>query len=675
MKFEPKKIRNFVVAGESGTGKTSLCDLMLYKAKAVDRLGSVDNKTSVSDYTADEQEKRSSIYAAHLNCAWKDTQFFITDTPGYGEFVGEVISGFRASDAALIAVDGVNGIEFGTTRAWKFSNEFKIPRFFFINRLDREQADFYKVLDELQEAYGKTVAIPLTIPKGKEADLSGVIHVLSGENVPDEYKETVEKYKSQLMDTAVESDENLMERYLSGEEISAEEIKQGLHDAIRSGSLVPVFAGSVAKDAGVAEIMDDIVNLIQTPLERHRVSADGTDIIPKEDGDAAAFVFKSVTDPFIGQMVYFRVLTGVFKSNSDVINLTNGGKEHIGQMMILNGKTQIPVDEAAPGCICAVAKLKATKTGDTLGSSADCKAMSPMVFPNPVMAYAISAVKSGEEDKIMQGFSKLCDNDPTLRLERDKETLQVLLKGMGEQHLLMAVRRLKDIAKTDVNLLAPKVPYRETITGKGEGSYRHKKQSGGHGQFAEVHLRVEANPDGYEFVNAIVGGAIPKNFIPAVEKGVQEAMARGPLAGCLVEKMRVTVYDGKFHEVDSSEMAFKIASRMAFREAMAKAKPVLMEPIMSAKIMVPDAYTGEISGCINHKRGRILGMSAEEGLQCIEAEVPYSEMLKFATELRSITQGKGSFEMEFARYEVVGQMVANEIIAKFKAENKEEEDL
>lgn len=675
MKFEAPRIRNFVVAGHSGTGKTSLCDLMLYKAKAVERLGSVDTRTSVSDFTPDEQEKRSSIYAAYLNCPWKDKQFFFTDTPGYGEFVGEVISAFRASGSALILIDGVQGIEFGTTRSWKFATDFKIPRIFFINRLDREMADFFKVLEQLQETYGKTVCIPLTIPVGKESSLSGVINILTEQNPPAEYKEMVEKYRTQLMDTAVESDEKLMERYLEGEILSEEEISRGLHDAIRSGALVPVFAGSTAKDIGAEELMNGIANLCPNPLERIRKSVDGTEVRPSETGDGAAFVFKSTTDPFIGQMAFFRVLTGSIKSNSDIINLNNDTKEHLGQLLLINGKTQTPVDEVVPGCICAVAKLKITKTGDTIATSANCKAMPPMDFPNAVMAYALSASKSGEEDKIMTGLHKLCENDPTLRVERDKETHQTLLKGMGDQHINNAVKRLKELTKVEVILSVPKIPYRETVTGHGEGHYRHKKQSGGHGQFAEVYLKVDPNAAGYEFVNAIVGGSIPRNFIPAVEKGVHEAMERGPLAGCVVEKMKVTVYDGKFHDVDSSEMAFKIASRMAFRDAMAKAKPVLMEPIITARIMVPDSFTGDISGCLNHKRGRILGMEMSEGLQVITAEVPHAEMLKFATELRSITQGRGSFEMEFARYEVVTPVVANEIIAKFQAQNKVEEDL
>ena len=350
-------------------------------------------------------------------------------------------------------------------------------------------------------------------------------------------------------------------------------------------------------------------------------------------------------------------------------------KERIGQLLLLNGKTQTPVDEVCPGCICGIAKLKATKTGDTLGDSlTDNHPMPRQTYPAPVISYGIYATKSGEEDKIINGLQRLAECDPTLVIQRNDETHESLLGGMGEQHIMNAVKNLKALSKVDVNLEAPKIPYRETVTGRGEAAYRHKKQSGGHGQFAEVHLRIEAIPDGFEFVNAIVGGAIPKNFIPAVEKGIHEAMERGPLAGCLVENMRVTVFDGKYHAVDSSEMAFKIATRRAFREAMAQAKPVLMEPLLNVRIMVPDAYTGDITGNLNHKRGRILGMSSEEGLQVLEAEVPQAEMQKYATELRSMTQGKGSHEISFARYDVVPANVMSEIIAKFKAENDDEEE-
>ncbi len=675
MNFEPTKIRNFVVAGHSGCGKTSLCDLMLYKSKAVGRLGSVDAKTSFSDFTPDEQEKHSSIYTAYMSCEWEGFRFFFSDTPGYGPFIGEVIPAYRASGAALVVLDGANGLEIGASRAFKLGKSFDIPKLAFINRLDRDDADFFQVVDQLQEAYGKNVCVPMTLPVGKGANFQGVVSVFGDAAlIPDELKNYAAQCKEVLFDTVAEADEELMERYLGGEQLTEAEVMAGLHDALKAGSLIPIFAGSVAKDIGVSEVMNGISNISQNPLERTRIAEDGTLIKPAADGPAAAFVFKTVLDPHVGQFAFFRVLTGNIRSNSDVINLNTGAKEHLGQLIFLNGKTQIPIEEACPGCICGVAKLKGTKTGDTLGEAASCHIMSQMDFPNPVFSYAISAVKSGDEDKIMNGLQKLCECDPTLHAGVDKETHETIFSGMGEQHLQIALRRLRDIAKVEVNVTTPKIPYREAINGRGEGHYRHKKQSGGHGQFAEVYLRIEPHTERFAFENAVVGGAIPKNFIPAVEKGVLEAMASGPLAGCVVENIKVTVYDGKFHDVDSSEMAFKIAARKAFREAMEKSNPVLKEPVMSVRIFTPAEFMGDISGHLNQKRGRIIGMDAEDGMQILDAEVPLAELAKYATELRSMTQGRGSFEMEFARYEIMAPNIAGEIISKFKAGYVEEED-
>ena len=677
MKIEnPGKIRNFAIAGHNASGKTTLCDQMLFKAGAVSRLGSVDNKTSVSDFTPDEQEKHSSIYSAYLNCSWQENHFFFTDTPGYGEFVGEVISAFRSCGFSMIVLDGEGGIEIGTTRAWKYAKEFKIPKMVVVNRLDRDMADFFAVLKQLQDAYGLTTCVPMTLPVGSGENFSRVVSVLTTpeSEIPDDLKDLVAKYKEQLLDTVAESDEELMERYLGGEALSEEEISKGLHNAIFAGQLVPVFAASGLKDIGVTEIMNGLVFLMPNPLERIRPAADGTIVEPKETGDAAAFVFKSAIDPFIGQMAYFRVLTGQISSNKDIYNLNTGSKERIGQLVLLNGKEQIPVDQVCPGAICGIAKLKATKTGDTLGDSlTNNHAMSRQTYPNPVISYAIRATKSGDEDKIVQGIQRLAECDPTLQLSRNDETHETILGGMGEQHIMNAIRNLKALAKVDVQLDPPKIPYRETINAKGEAAYRHKKQSGGHGQFAEVHLRLEPAEE-FEFVNAIVGGYIPKNYIPAVEKGVHEAMANGPLAGCVVERIRVTVFDGKYHDVDSSEMAFKIATRKAFKDAMAKAKPVLMEPVMSVKITIPDAYTGDITGNLNHKRGRILGMGSEDGLCVLDTEIPAAEIHKYATELRSMTQGKGSHEVAFARYENVPAAVQQEIITKFAAEHADDDE-
>lgn len=675
MKFEPTKIRNFVVAGHSGCGKTSLCDLMLYKAKAVDRPGSVDLKTSVSDFTPDEQEKRSSIYTAYMSCEWNGFRFFFSDTPGYGPFIGEVIPAYRASGAALVVLDGANGLEIGAARAFRLGKSFDIPKLAFINRLDREDADFFRVVSQLQEAYGKNVCVPMTLPVGKGPDFRQVVSVLDDPaQIPDDLKDYAARCREILFDTVAEADEALMERYLGGEQLSEAEIMAGLHDALKAGNLIPVFAGSVARDIGVDEVMNGIINISQNPLERTRIASDGTVVKPAADGPAAAFVFKTVLDPHVGQFAFFRVLTGNIRSNSDILNLNNGTREHLGQLIFLNGKTQIPIDEACPGCICGVAKLKATKTGDTLGESADCHVMSPMSFPSPVFSYAVSAVRSGDEDKIMTGLQKLCECDPTLHVGINQETHETIFSGMGEQHLQIALRRLRDIAKVEVGVTAPKIPYRETINGRSEGHYRHKKQSGGHGQFAEVYLRIEPSAERFEFENAVVGGTIPKNYIPAVEKGVLEAMACGPLAGCVVENVKVTVYDGKFHDVDSSEMAFKIAARKAFRDAMEKANPVLREPVMSVKIYTPAEFMGDITGHLNQKRGRIVGMDAEDGMQVLEAEIPLAELSKYATELRSMTQGRGTFELEFARYEVMPPNVAAVIINQFKAGLSDDEE-
>ena len=673
----PEKIRNFVIAGHNGCGKTSLCDLMLFKAGVVGRIGSVDQGTSVSDFTPDEQEKHSSIYSAYMNMIWNDNHFFFTDTPGYDEFAGEAISAFRSCGFAVIAVDGTNGLEVGTVRSWKLAKQFRIPKAVFINRLDREMADFFQVVEQLQDAYGKNVCVPVTIPVGARDNFSSVINVLTTpvEQIPGELQDIAASYREQLLDTVAEADEALMERYLSGEKLTEQEIAVGLHDAIKAGGLVPVFAGSVSKDIGITELLNGIINFMPNPLERIRVAADGTTIVPKEDGDAAAFVFKSVIDPFIGQMAFARVLTGNICSGKDILNLNMNSKEHLGQLVLLNGKTQTPVEEVCPGCVFGIAKLKNTKTGDTLGASiTNNHAMSPQQYPNPVISYAIRAIKSGDEDKIMGGLIRLQECDPTLKIESNDETHETLLRGMGEQHVMNAVRNLKALTKCDVELDLPKVPYRETVSGSGESAYRHKKQSGGHGQFAEVHLRIESNVNGYEFVNAIVGGAIPKNYIPAVEKGILESMENGPLSGCKVEKIRVTVFDGKYHDVDSSEMAFKIAARKAFKDAMSKAHPVLLEPIMFARITIPDIFTGDVTGNLSLKRGRILGMSTEEGFQVLEVEVPRAEILRYATELRSITQGRGSFEVDFARYEPVPANIQAEMIAKFKAEHQEDED-
>jgi elongation factor G len=665
--------RNFVVAGHSGCGKTSLCDLMLFKAGAVDRLGSVDNKTSISDYTPEEQEKQGSIYSTPLNCKWKGKNLFFVDTPGYAEFIGEMIAPMSVADGLLLVVDATEGLQVGSTRAWKLARKLNVPRFILINQIDQDRSDFMAVLSQLQEAYGKTVCVPVTLPVGQGADFSAVVNVLRDSDIPAELADEAAKYKEMLMDTIAESDESLMEKYLEGEVLSDEEIAMGLHSAVMSGDLVPVYAASVAKDIGVEKLMNSINNLFPDPTIKKKVAmADGSELNISESGEPVAQVFKCVVDPFIGQLTFFKVISGELKSDTEYYNVNTATKERFGPILLLNGKNQKSVSSIGPGAIGAIAKLKNTHIGNTIGAGSSAKALPEIEFPNPVMSYSISPTKSGEEDKIAQGLHKLSESDPTVTLKRNDETHQMLLSGMGDQHLGQIVKKLKDHYKVDVVLETPKIPYRETITVGGEGHYRHKKQTGGAGQFAEVYLRIEPSEDGYSFENKVVGGNIPKNFIPAVEKGVASTLEAGPLVGCHVENVKVTVYDGKHHPVDSNEMAFKIAARTAFRDAMEKAKPVILEPVMKVKITIPNDYMGDITGDLNHKRGRILGMGAEEGLQVVNAEVPLAEMSKYATELRSMTQGRGLFKMDFERYEQVPSNIANEIIAKHKAEQSEE---
>ena len=552
--------RNFVIAGHSGSGKTTLCEALLCKAGVIQRAGTVDAKNTISDFTPEEQEKQSSIYSAVMNCAWKDAKLFFVDTPGYGEFIGQYVAAVRAADAAMVVVDAVDGPQIGTARAWKLAKERNIPRVGVINRLDRERADFKQTLEQMRNNHGKTVVIPLYWPVGSESNLSGVVNVLFDKDVPADIADDVAECRSLWMDAIAETDEALMERYLEGEELTEEEIKKGLRASVVSCSTIPVFAVGAQKNVGVEELLNGIVDIFPTPLEY--VPAEGSDIVVSESGDAYGLVFKSINDTFSGQLAFVRTVSGVFKADSEVYNVSNGTKERFGQLLFMNGKNQTPATEAGPGCIFAVAKLKSTKLGDTLAGSASAKALPGIKFPNGVMSYAVTAAKSGEDEKVATGLHKIIECDPTVRLERNDETHEFLLSGMGDQHLAIVAKRLKDQFKVEAVLSTPKIPYRETITTAGEGHYRHKKQTGGAGQFAEVYLRIAPREEGYEFANEVVGGTIPKNFIPAVEKGVADVLAAGPLVGCTVENVRVAVYDGKYHPVDSNEMAFKIAGRM-----------------------------------------------------------------------------------------------------------------
>ncbi|OGV71212.1 MAG: hypothetical protein A3K19_11765 [Lentisphaerae bacterium RIFOXYB12_FULL_65_16] len=670
-----ENIRNFTLAGHAGSGKTSLADLMLFKAGVVGRIGKVDQGTSVSDFRKEEQERRSSIFSAALHCPWKDHHFFYLDTPGYADFCGEAISAIQVADTVLIVVDAVAGLGPGAIRAWRQATQNNIPRAFFINGMDRDQASFETALKGLQDSYGAAVCIPFTVPVGEGTGLTKVVQVLQGGDVPPEVAEAVKKYRTALLDTAAESDEELMLRYLDGTQLTEAEIAKGLHKAINAGQIVPVFCGTADKDIGIEELMNGIVSFFPSPLGGAPMPLLEGGTQERTAADALGFVFKSVTDPFIGQMTFVRVYSGKFSTEGELHNLSRGGRERLGALLYATGKDQAHAVDAGPGEIIAIPKLKNVGLGDTVSMTSSAKKMSPIQYPQPTMVQAVFPISKGDEDKIGSGLQRLIAEDPTLKLERNPETKQTLLYGMGDQQINTIVNRLQSEFKVQVKLDTPKVPYRETITASGSAIYRHKKQTGGHGQFGEVHLRLDPlRTAEYEFVNEVVGGNIPKNFIPAVEKGVVEAMLDGPLARAKVINFKAAVFDGKYHPVDSSEMAFKIAARGAFRDAIKNARPILLEPIMKLKITFPEEYMGDITGDLNSRRGRILGMDREEGFQVVNAEVPMAETFTYPQQLRSITQGRGSFEVAFDRYDQVPSNVSmkvQETIAKDRQEQEE----
>lgn len=669
---EPGKIRNFVIAGASGSGKTALVDLMLFKAGAVARQGNVDNGSSLSDFRKEEQERKCSIYSSIFNCNWKDSHFFFIDTPGGNDSCGEAMNAINAADMMILVVDAATEIGPGTLRAWRQARDRHMPRLLFINGCDRDNADFFHKLDIVRQACIRKASVPYTLPIGMQGSFSGVNLVLGGGSGAD-----IDEAKKQMMEAVADSDDLLMEKYLETDNLTDEELENGLRNAFLTEKLVPIFAGSVAKDIGVDELMDFVVKCAPTPLDELPLQLDEGEVV-RNGGDAVGYVFKSVNDAFVGQLTYLRVYSGHFTKDSEIFNATKQSKERLGSLLLIQGKNQEPVDEAGPGELVAIAKLKNTGLLDVLTSHSTNIAFAPVVYPQPTTMYAISAAGKGEDDKLAAGLQRLLAEDHTLKVERNAETHQTILSGMGDIQIGLLTHRLKNDFKVQVNLETPRVPYRETVKGVGEESYRHKKQSGGHGQFAEVHMRIEpfagTVEEEYQFGNEVVGGAIPKNFIPAIEKGVAETRMEGPLSHSKVINFKAVVFFGKYHPVDSSEMAFKIATRGAFRAAMAKAKPELLEPIMSLTIEFPDEYMGAVQGDLNSRRGRILGMDRIDAQQVVTAEVPLAEVYSYPAALRSMTQGRGFFTMKFERYDPVPAAIAKKIeeaAAKEDSQNDE----
>ena len=665
-------VRNFVLVGHTGSGKTSLVDALLYKLGVTDRLGNPGDGTSAADWTDEEKNRKITIWAKPFDAVWrpkggKALRLVMLDTPGYADFYGQVVAASHVADAALLTVDATSGVQVGTVRAWKRCEALGLPRAIAITGLDKENADFDGTVAALQDLWGARCEV-VTYPA---ADKKGVVDALSAADAQ------AEAIRARLTDAAAESSDELIEKVLGGEALTADELSSGLRSSVAQGKFIPIFAVMARQSAGLDELMAGFARLMPSPLDRPGKDAEGNEINPAADAPLVAQVWRSINDPFVGQLTMARVWGGTLREKGEIFNAAKEQKENAGTMYLLNGKKQDVAAEVGAGDVVALAKLKATGLNDTLCAPGKTARMAPIVFPKPVVAFAVHPKNQSDEDKLGGGLHKVADDDPTIVVRRNDETHELIISGVGDVQIDVAMERMKHRSKVEVTLSTPKVAYKETVTAKGEGHYKHKKQSGGRGQYGEVYLRIEPMKEGVDhwFVDGIVGTSIPRNFLPAIEKGLVEGMTRGAVAGYPVVNTMVTVYDGSSHDVDSSEIAFKIAARTAFKDGMTKAKPVLLEPIMTARVTIPGDFMGDCTGDMNHRRGRILGMESEDGMQVIVAEVPQAEMFKYSSELRSMTGGRGSFEMEFNRYDVVPSNVAQKIIAEAaKHKHAEEEE-
>ncbi len=677
--MEPGKIRNVAVTGHRGTGKTSLVEAMLFQAGAINRLGTVEAGTTTSDWDEDEQRRQMSLASSLCHLEWQGRKINLIDNPGDAGFTGETIAALRVVEGALVVASAVMGVEVQTSRVWERADGLELPRVVFVNMLDRERADFYRALEQFRAQLSER-CVAIHLPIGSEHELTGIVDLLhmtaytspEGEReggpveIPEEMADAVEKYRTQLLDSVVETDESLMERYLDGEELGTEEVAHALKDAVTRGELFPVACGVATKNLGTTALLDLLVEGVPSPAKRPAS-------IDVNGAGTAAFVFKTVADPFAGRINLFRVLAGSLSSDATVLNARSRAKERVGALLTLQGKDHQPAKEFGEGDIGAVAKLKETTTGDLLLDQERDVEVPKLDFPEPVMSFAVTPKAKGDEEKVATSLRRLAEEDPTLVLRRDPQTGDQLLSGMSQMHVEVAVDRLKSRFSVDVELHQPHVPYLETIRKEARARHRYKKQTGGRGQFGDAEIVIEPLPEreGYEFVDEIVGGVIPQGFRPAVDKGIQEAMQHGELAGAPVQGVKVRLVDGQQHAVDSSEMAFKIAGSMAFKEAYQKADPVLLEPIMEVEVSVPDDAVGAVNGDLNSRRGRLQGMEPRGGMTSIKAEVPMAEILTYSQALTSLTGGRGDYHMHFLRYEEVPTHIAQKVIAEAKKEPEE----
>jgi elongation factor G len=683
-------IRNVAVVGHGSTGKTSLVEAMLFVAKATDRLGKVDDGTAVTDFDPEEQRRKHTINAALAPLEWRDCKVNVIDAPGYPDFVGEVVGALRVADGAIVVVDAVAGVQVQTEVAWDSAVHGGISRLVVVNRLDRENANFETVLDSLRTRFGNSVA-PLQIPIGAEAAFTGIVDLLemkayrfadgqaTAAEIPADLTGPAQAARERLIEAAAETDDALVEKYLDTGELTQEELTRGLHAGVKAGTLVPVLCAAATKLVGITPILDAVIALLPSPAEAAVKATDTAKhgeatLTPDGAGLLAALVFKTVADPYVGKLSYFRVYSGTVKSDSAVVNAAKQKPERIGQVYFVRGKHQEPAGQVSAGDIGAVAKLGDTSTGDTLAAKDHPLVLPPVEFPSPVISMAVEPKSKGDEDKMGSSLQRLTEEDPTFHVRRDAELKQTVISGMGESHLEIMADRLRRKFGVDVALSVPKVPYRETVRGKGKAQGRYVKQTGGRGQYGVCFVEVEplARGGGFEFVDKIFGAAIPNQFIPSVEKGVRKALEEGVLSGSRVVDVRVILYDGKYHDVDSSDIAFQIAGSMAFREAATAAGVVLLEPIVELRVRVPEDEMGDVIGELNAKRGRIHGMEPQgNGTTVVHAHVPQAEVLRYASDLRSSTGGRGTFEMTFSHYEEVPAHIADKIVASAKQHKAE----
>lgn len=685
--YAPDAIRNVGLFSHMGLGKTTLAEAMLFNAGAINRMGRVDEGTTTSDYDPDEHRRTMSVNLSVLPLEWNGHKINIIDAPGYADFVGEVAQSMRVVDGAVLLACAVNGLEVGTEQAWEYCRARDLPRIVVVNRMDRENASFERTLEQLRETFGKCV-VPVQVPIGSRDQYRGVVDLLDRKAlmfgadgkieegaIPAELEEEVKQFADQLMESVAETDDELIMKYLEGEPLTHDEVVRGVHDGVRSGSIVPVFSSAALSNKGIGLLLDAITTFLPSPAEAGAVTAKTPqgkqeELAPDPSGPLAAVVFKTLADPFIGKLTYLRVYSGTLRPDGQIWNASKEKDERIGTLMTMRGKNQEPATEVPAGDIAAVAKLAVTTTGDTLCTKDHQVVLDGVTFPQAVYAAAVEAKSRQDQDRMGPALQRIQEEDPTIQIRRDAETGQTVISGMGDSHIEITVERIKRKFGAEMTIQPLRVPYRETLKSKVVAEGRFVRQTGGHGQYGVCSIEVEPLPrgSGYEFVDKIVGGVVSHSFRPAVDKGIQEAMAEGIIAGYPLVDIRATLVDGKEHAVDSSEMAFKIAGSMAFKSAAEKSGVALLEPVMKVEVTIPDQYTGDIMGDLSTKRGRVHGMNPDgNGTTTIEADVPHSEMVRYATDLRSMTQGRGRFTMQFDHYEEVPGNVAQRVVEQAKS--------